>query len=227
LCCGIICGAEKASQSAPWSITNYYTKKRERNTGSLGELLETDDSVAEPVGWNKRKLELKCKVISDMEACHLDEQALLKRCEVLAKVVPDLESSMETMKANVLCKLLLNVSDVSMRMLSLKTHLPFCNASKLVARNLFLLLEDWDEVVEENIKGVKAILEEAEFTNEEAKRLLDQSPEMIDCEIFTQVWKQLPLFFPNKRPKSVLLSNPDIALGMQNLEHQARGNYEL
>ena len=83
-----ICRAEKASKSAPWSITNYYTKKKERKTGTLGEFLETEESVAEPVGWSNtsRKLELKCNIISDMDACHIDAQTLLKRCEVLAKV---------------------------------------------------------------------------------------------------------------------------------------------
>jgi len=71
------------------------------------------------------------------------------------------------------------------------------------------------------------MLEKNGFQDEEAKRLFDQSPEMIDSKLFKQVFSQTRHLFSGKDPKSIILSNPDIALGMQNLEHQQRGNYEL
>ena len=107
--------------------------------------------MAEPVGWTaSSKLVLKCEIMAELETAkqgNLDSAALLRRAQTLGKLVPDMKHALETMKADVLCRFLLDMQDVSERLLKLKQIFPYMNVSFVVTRNLFLLTEDFDVVV--------------------------------------------------------------------------------
>lgn len=146
-------GSSSRSRAPPWHVKEYLSKKRERQTDRLGNfvLLEESSVMAEPVGWTaSSKLVLKCEIMAELEIAkqgNLDSAALLRRAQTLGKLVPDMKHALETMKADVLCRFLIDMQDVSERLLKLKQIFPYMNVSFVVTRNLFLLTEDFDVVV--------------------------------------------------------------------------------
>eukprot|EP00212_Chloropicon_laureae_P008488 CAMPEP_0197490174 /NCGR_PEP_ID=MMETSP1311-20131121/4782_1 /TAXON_ID=464262 /ORGANISM="Genus nov. species nov., Strain RCC856" /LENGTH=229 /DNA_ID=CAMNT_0043034639 /DNA_START=23 /DNA_END=712 /DNA_ORIENTATION=+ len=218
-------GEARRRRGAPWEVKEYISKKTDRTVDRLGNFTrQSDESIADPMGWTEEsKRALKFDIIARDVGREVSE--LAKLAEVLERLVPDI--NVKTMKAEVLSKLLLGMDDVSMRLILLKEVFPYCNVSKLVSRNLFLLLDPDMSKVMQGCEEVRGILAAESFDEGEAKRLFDQSPEMIVPSLFKEAVSEVKRLFPGKQAKSVLLSNPDIALSVQNLEHQERGNYEL
>lgn len=57
------CGGDSASASAPWTLTPYYTKKSERRTDALGNLVSGPGSIRQPANWDAAaRLSLAVKV---------------------------------------------------------------------------------------------------------------------------------------------------------------------
>ena len=226
-------GGDGDGGGGPWEISPYFTKKLRRQTDSLGQFVgeEEDGAVADPVGWNEEaKRRLKIERLHDLlshpegDAEHsMSPQEVEAKIQTLTRILPTLQVT--TMKADVLARLIREIDDVCSRVINLKSAFPYADVSRLASRNLFLLLSDW-AFVEENLEGVRSAVSRLGLSDDEAARLFAQSPEVVDCVVLEQVLEDLARLFGD-RAKSILLSNPDVVLGLQNLEHQARGNYEL
>lgn len=71
--------APSQQQAAPWSLSNYYTKKLARQTDSLGNILSSADTIAAAPGWTPdAQLRLAADALSaelQQDAAELLEQA--------------------------------------------------------------------------------------------------------------------------------------------------------
>ena len=85
-----------------------------------------------------------------------------------------------------------------MRLITLKALFPYCNVSKLVSRNLFLLLDPDAGEVMRGCEEVREILAAEGFGEGEAKRLFDQSPEVIVPSLFKEAVSEVRRLFPGK-----------------------------
>jgi hypothetical protein len=69
---------ETASASIPWQLSSYYTKKLERRTDALGNMIASPDSIAAAPGWTPdAQLRLAAEALAP--SLHQDAEALLEQ----------------------------------------------------------------------------------------------------------------------------------------------------
>ena len=70
---------QQEQQAAPWAMSTYYTKKLERRTDALGNIISSADTVAAPPGWSRdSQVQLAAQALSaelGSDAAALLEQA--------------------------------------------------------------------------------------------------------------------------------------------------------
>eukprot|EP00878_Enallax_costatus_P033630 GHUV01037166.1.p1 GENE.GHUV01037166.1~~GHUV01037166.1.p1 ORF type:complete len:112 (+),score=31.53 GHUV01037166.1:306-641(+) len=89
--------ARPCQDEAPWVIGNYYPKKLARETDSLGNIVQSDETIAKPLAWNsKTELDLALQVVSRDTGMPVEE--LSQRVSSLMVVLPGVDSKLAAMK---------------------------------------------------------------------------------------------------------------------------------
>lgn len=128
-----------AAPPTPWSLTPYYTKKLERRTDALGNMLRGDDptaAIAAPAGWTReRQMELALRAVAaELGAPEADVRA---RVELLRAVLPG--DAFSSARPGDIVRLAMRADGVAANLLLLKEELPRADAARVAGGNAALL----------------------------------------------------------------------------------------
>ncbi|GMH45605.1 hypothetical protein BSKO_13562 [Bryopsis sp. KO-2023] len=203
----------------PWTVGKYYTKKLERRTNKLGEILQTPETIAEPIGWNDNaKLELSVELVSRETGVPIDE--VKSRVRQLQEILPDFgERHLKTVEK---VKLALDIESVIRRVIRLKEMLPNVDASALVLKRPSLLSQD-SEIVQKDLDTARKLLADAGGV-ENFENLVEVEPSILNVELLDHTLRELERLFLGKKSAKLLESNPQWIWKLQSLTSQSRGD---
>ncbi|KAL4420606.1 hypothetical protein ABPG75_010288 [Micractinium tetrahymenae] len=161
---------------APWSLSNYYTKKLSRQTDSLGNILSSADTIAAAPGWTPdAQLRLAADVLS--AELHRDAVELLEQVRQLQALLPGMESSLQRMKPAELVRMATQLEQISQQLLTLRRLLPTADVAAVVAAHPPLL-----RMGQEELGAALARVREAfpEATQEDLDAMLSANGALLD-----------------------------------------------
>jgi len=210
----------------PWSISTYFTKKTARQTDELGNFVG-QTQVAEPPGWHAdSKLALAVQIVSRELA--MPEPEAWRRLQLLKSLLPDLAERRSSLKAADLVRLSADVSQIAEALLVLREALPHANVSKLVAGHPELLQLGVPQLYN-NLACVSDTLSRSGCPPEEWQALLEQAPYLADPHQLQATLGEIAKLFGaaaagEGQAACLLVRQPWLALSLQGLQHQARGD---
>eukprot|EP00775_Hariotina_reticulata_P006289 gene6289-6525_t len=77
----------------PWNISSYYSKKLSRATDQLGNIVQSPDTIAEPMAWDASS---KYRVVA--RDAGLTVETLQARVHLLQSVLPGIDAKLAVMK---------------------------------------------------------------------------------------------------------------------------------
>lgn len=203
---------------APWKISNYFSKKLTRVTGRDGEIVQSTETLVQPVGWNDAaKLNIAVQTVSDDTGVPVEE--LLQRIAQLQSILPDLTTA--NLKTAEKARLALDVDFIATRMIDLRDMLPGVDVSALVVKRPLLLSEDLEEIAR-TVRSVRNALESGGGV-EQFEQLLCREPSILNVELLTSTLKEITRLFPDRNPATLLEKNPRWMWTLQGLRGQERG----
>ncbi|KAI8477007.1 MAG: hypothetical protein J3K34DRAFT_515981 [Monoraphidium minutum] len=234
-------------REAPWEITNYYTKKLERRTDALGNIIKDPSAIAEPASWTPdARLALAVKVVAgELGAAEAEVGA---RVELLRAVLPDggLEGGGGGAKLADMVRLAMDVDGVAARLLALRAAFPRANVSTVAAKNPRLLRMGPEELRACAEEFKRLLLEQG---GDDPDALLQarlgsaldpdtparggashfrEAPLLLEPGVMAGVLQELSRLFGAGTPPGRLLQGaPGLALSCQSLQGQSRGERDF
>ena len=193
-------------RETPWTIGEYITKRKTRETGSLGQIL--DGELLDPEGWNedsKMRLAIDC-VARELQ---VDEAHVRHKLELLQKLVPDLKPKLKTMKAGDMARLATTCEQIPQKMLTLREIFPRANLSRLVAAQPTILHEDMQSI-RERARELKVLLE-----TKDIDRTVELNPTFLDLPQVRVAIEEIKRLMPKENPSVYLMMNPSMLFSTQ------------
>lgn len=160
--------------------------------------------------WLDTQQEALVKAFATKEL-NIELEELEERLQQLSSLLPDIGSKVRTLRLATLAELLRNHTVIAERLVQLRQMLPFVNVSRLVSKDVNLVLQDPQQLAAQVAEVAQALaVDEAQVQN-----LIEKQPRFVNPEHVNDVLDELRRLMPKRDARSTLVDDPSWLLKVE------------
>lgn len=217
-------GENNTTDTAPWQLTPYFTKKKKRPLDAQGNIIgDTLENTAEwfALSTNEAKLRLAADTLSSQ--LDVPAQQLIENATKLGAIVPGGPEALDAMKPADIIRLAAQIDSLPAQWIALRAALP-------PALDLNRISQKWPAVLllspPQAAKGFRAVADQFEGAcgREGVIAMLQTSPQLLDTKMLEECMRGASHLMPLAQLASSLTRYGDYYLQFQSLENEPRND---
>ncbi|KAI3430850.1 hypothetical protein D9Q98_009260 [Chlorella vulgaris] len=142
------------ARRAPWQLSSYFTNNQTRHTDSLGNVLGSLDTLADPPGWTPdSQLRLAAEALAP--SLQQDADSLVHQVQQLPHLLPGMQGALRLMKPAELVRMAAELESILRQLVDLRVRFPQADVAAMVAAYPPLLRMSTDQL-EAAVAAVRA-----------------------------------------------------------------------
>ncbi|EFN52616.1 expressed protein [Chlorella variabilis] len=204
--------SDDGAANPPWVLANYYTKKLERRTDSLGNISSSPDTIAEGPGWTR---EAQLRLAAQALAAELQQDAAVRQLHAL---LPAMEVQLSRMRPAELVRLAARLEQISQLLVALRLRFPASDVAAMAAAHP-PLLSMTPEQLREAVAAVQREFPDA--SQEDLEAMLATNATLLDAANLRGCMEGVGHLLTRQQLMCAL--QHDVAFQFQVLQGQSRG----